>query len=454
VIDLRSFRRAAAPLAALVAAGCLCLAAARAATASSGGAAAPAPRSSCRTAIGSVRRVTGIGFAGLMGVMLLLSFADRCRKRVLAGRPPLSVLIPCYNDGSSVGDTIASVFASYDPALLDVIVIDDASSDDSAVRLKALQKEYPFRLLGHRANMGKSRSLNDAARLARHELLLCLDADTQVNGPALADMLARMEADARLGAVSCPYRPSNRGVLPKMQEIEYNMLLLTQGAHNVTSAMALWGGCLMARRQAFESVGGFSVDAITEDVDLAFKLNRRGWRVAQSFVPVASHVPRSLRDWFRQKLRWTSGGFQCYVRHAPVWIHNPIQILFVLSYSLLTLTSIPALFADLRFGDHMLELFRSLRLVYPLRVSLLQLYAVYGADLLKRLVGSGAFCFLSTIYVLPLVQRSKDALNLLLVIPFSLAYFPAYIVVSMIGILIGLGRLRRPAAGAAPVRGW
>ncbi len=413
---------------------------------------APAARSWHRALTDNVRRVTGVGFAGLMAAMLLLSHIDRRRKRLLLVHPRLSVLIPCYNDGASAEDTIASVFSSYDRDLLDVIVIDDASNDDSASRLAELQRHYPFRLLTHAVNRGKSPSLNEAARLARHDMLLFLDADTQLNPGAVTDMLARLESDPRLGAVSCPYRPANRGVLPKMQEIEYNMLLLTQGAHNLTSAMALWGGCLAVRRMAFERIDGFSLNAITEDVDLAFKLNRAGWRVEQSFVAVASIVPRSLRAWIRQKLRWTSGGIQCYVRHTPVWLRNPIQIFFVVCYSLLTLTSIPALFADLRFGEHVVALFRALYDVYPLRVSLAQVYASCGTDLVKRIVQSGAFCLFSTIYVLPLVQRSRDVLKLLLVIPFSLAYFPAYILVSLIGIAIGLRSLKwlNPAA----VKGW
>jgi poly-beta-1,6-N-acetyl-D-glucosamine synthase len=216
--------------------------------------------------------------------------------------------------------------------------------------------------------------------------------------------------------------------------------------------MALWGGCLAVRREAFAQVHGFSANAITEDVDLAFKLNRDGWRVEQSFIAVLSIVPRSFRAWVRQKIRWTSGGIQCYARHVPVWIRNPIQIFFIFSYGLLTITSIPALFADLRFTDHVWEVFRALLDVYPLRTSLVQVYASCGSDLVKRAVGSGAFCLLSTIYVLPLVQRGRDLIKLLLGIPFSLAYFPAYIVVSLVGIVIGLRRLRRLAPEA--VRGW
>jgi cellulose synthase/poly-beta-1,6-N-acetylglucosamine synthase-like glycosyltransferase len=400
----------------------------------------------------NVRRVSGVGLAALMASMLLLSTIDRRRHRPLGVRPPMTVLIPCYNDGNSIAATLASVFATGAPALLEVIVINDASKDDSAAQLKRLQERYPFRVITNPENRGKSPSLNDAAKEARHEIILCLDSDTELNGKAVEDMLARITCGRHVGAVSCPYRPSNRGILPGMQAIEYNMLLLTQGAHNLTSAMALWGGCLMVRREAFFAAGCFSRDAITEDVDLAFKMNRAKWRVEQSFVAVDSVVPQSLRAWVRQKLRWTAGGMQCYVRHIPVWLRNPSQIFFILAYSLLILSSIPAVISDLRFGGNVMDLFTVLNRFNTIRVSVVEVFAFYGRDLLRRMLGSGLCCLLSTVYILPLIRRPRDLWKLLLVFPFSLVYFPAYIVVSLFGIVAGLRSLRHLLP--SDIKGW
>lgn len=398
------------------------------------------------------QRLSGMVFGGLMLTVLLLSWLDRRRARVLRVRPPLSVLIPCYNDRASIAATIESVFASYDAALLDVLVVDDASTDDSAQVIVSLQPHYPFRFVRNPVNRGKSPSLNALVDLARHDLLLFVDADTQLNPVAVADLLARFEEKPRLGAVSCPYRPSNRGALPKMQAIEYNMIVLTQGAYNQTSALALWGGCLAVRRAAFLEVGRFSLNAITEDVDLAFKLNRAGWRVAQSFVSVLSIVPQTLAAWARQKIRWTSGGLQCHLRHMRVWMRNPIQAFFIVTYSVLTATSLSAICANVRLGDALWHAWRTMPEGCSLGVGLAQLVALCGPGLWRRVLFNGAFSLLSIIYVLPLVRRSRDLLNLLLFIPFSFAYFPAYIVISLVGFGVGLHRLQRVAPES--LRGW
>lgn len=396
----------------------------------------------------ATRKWSGGVFILLMCWMLLLTYLDSRHPRKAPPDTPVSVVIPCYNDAASVQTAIASVFKAC-PGDVDLIVINDRSTDDSLARIREMAARHPFRIVDNPENKGKARSLNDTVPLARHDFVLCLDADTFLNRNALSDMLARMKADDRLGAVSSPYRPANRGFLPLMQGVEYSMLLLTQGAHNITSAMALWGGCLMVRKSAFKEVNGFRLDAITEDVDMAFRMNRRKWRVEQSFRPVRSLVPDTLRGWIRQKLRWTSGGTQCYFRHFRVWIRNPIQLFFILSYSLLIASSVLDCFDGVDpVGSASLIWDKTL----PLWHNLANLCAAFEADALRRFGSVMLCCSLSCIYILPLIRRPRDILRLLLVIPFSILYFPAYIFVSLFGTVIGIRSLVFPKP--SDVRGW
>ncbi len=395
------------------------------------------------------RKWSGRVFMLLMAWMLLLTYLDSRHPRKPGDAIPVSVVIPCYNDAASVQTAIASVFKASPPELVDLIVINDHSADDSLARIREMTSRHAFRIIDNQENKGKARSLNDVIPLARHEFVLCLDADTVLNRHALSDMLARMKADDRLGAVSSPYRPANRGFLPLMQGVEYSMLLLTQGAHNITSAMALWGGCMMVRKSAFDEVGGFRLDAITEDVDMAFRLNRRKWRVEQSFRPVRSLVPDTIRGWMRQKLRWTSGVTQCYFRHFRVWIRNPIQLFFILSYSLFIASS----FFDFFDGVDVIE---SVGLIWngdlPFWRNVANLAAATEGDIVHRFGSIMLCCSLTCIYILPLIRRVRDIFRLLLVIPFSMLYFPLYIFVSLFGTAIGIRSLLFPKP--SDVRGW
>jgi hypothetical protein len=83
---------------------------------------------------------------------------------------------------------------------------------------------------------------------------------------------------------------------------------------------------------------------------------------------------------------------------------------------------------------------------------MVEVIAVHGRELLRRMLGSGLCCLLSTVYIFPLIRRPRQSWKLLLVFPFSLLYFPAYIVVSLFGIANGLRSLRRLLP--SDVRGW
>ncbi len=390
-------------------------------------------------------------FMTLMVTVLACATLDRRRKRSPAGMVPVSVIVPCFNDGATVEATLRSVFASWPEHLLEVMAINDCSRDDSLAGIERVAREHAVRVIDNKVNMGKAESLNRAVAAARHELVLCLDADTLLTAEAMKDMLARLAHDRRVGAVSCPYKPVNRGFLPAMQAIEYSMLRLGQGAGNVTSTLALWGGCLMVRRAAFAEAGGFSLNAITEDVDLAFKLNRAGWKVEQSFVFVPTHVPAVWRVWVRQKMRWTAGGFQCVFKYPKVWLRNPLQMLFISSYTVLTVSGLYGIAADtslFSIGQYVADLVaRDIPLDAVWRIT--SIY--YGQVLAVKLLTSVGFSLFSLVYVLPTISGIRNWMRIALVVPFSVGYFPLYLLVSLLGFTFWFFRLRRVSHGE---RAW
>jgi biofilm PGA synthesis N-glycosyltransferase PgaC len=390
-------------------------------------------------------------FAFVMLTMYLCAWLDQRRKRETAPKRPLSVIVPCYNDATTVADTLHSIFQSWPTDLLDVIAINDCSTDASLDAIQQVAKERPITIIDHLRNRGKSDALNRAMGAAHHDLVLCLDADTLLNPGSLQDMLNRMHHDARLGAVSCPYNPVNRGFLPAMQAIEYSMLRLGQGAGNVTSALALWGGCLMVRRKAFYDVGGFSHHAITEDVDLAFKLNRSGWRVEQSFQFVQTHVPTSWKVWLKQKTRWTSGGFQCTFSYPLVWLRNPLQVFFLAVYASMAMLCLFWPNDQISLWQFSRDIGSLVRLDIPFSMALDITMLKHGTSLLLGLIASLTLNLMSLIYVIPTISRLQDWLRLALVLPFSLGYFPLYIVVASVGLFFWFTTLRRTPVGA---RAW
>ncbi len=373
----------------------------------------------------------------------LVCFLDHRRRRNASFTQGISFIIPCYNDAGTIAQTVGSIFESWQGDRFEVIVANDASTDHSAAELEKLKAQYPICVEHNPANMGKAETLNRTATLAAHEVIVFVDADTSLNVRAINDMTARLAHDPRLGAVSCPYCPANCGWLPRLQSIDYSMISLLQGAYNIFSGLALWGGCIAVRKEAFEQAGCFSLSAITEDVNLAYTLNRAGWRVEQSLIPVASHVPDSIRTWIRQKIRWTAGGFQCLARHPAVWLRNPLQVVLITLYSLLSLNAFGTFIRQTVQLDRLYDRIAPLASLIPIGQLIDMIEAQIGASFAGGLRLMICFTLLSTVYIVPLISKWRDSALLLLIVPFSLIYFPLYTMISIAGLIYFLTHARR-----------
>ncbi len=386
----------------------------------------------------------------LLLFILTLCFLDYRKKRVLRGKPKVSFLIPCYNDGDSVEDTIRSIYASYDPKRFELLVVNDKSTDGSLTVLKRLRKKYRFTLVNNAKNKGKSASLNALSRQAKHGILFVVDADVILNREALTDVLARLQ-EPGIGAVGAQYLPKNRGFLAAMQEAEYNMLSLIQWAHNRTSTISLCGGCFAMRKEAFEAVGKFSLNAIVEDMDMALKMKEGGYRVRASFYTVESYVPDNLKWWYQQKIRWSAGTLQNIVKHFRTWIRTPLNVLFMFLFSFISLVAALSLARQAVLIDNIVASYELLRLTTSNLLTLKAVGLLYGAIMLKNTILSVSFSAFSLPYVIPMVGEWKEIYKLLLAVPFGLLYLPVYSVVSTIGIVVGIVRYRALRKGE---RGW
>jgi cellulose synthase/poly-beta-1,6-N-acetylglucosamine synthase-like glycosyltransferase len=356
--------------------------------------------------------------------------------------PAVTFVVPCYNDVDTVEATIRSI---YDVAggKANVIVVNDCSTDDSGKLLERLAGELGFTLHNNESNLGKSQTLNRVSELVVTEVIVFVDADVIVKEDAFTDAITRLSYE-RVAAVSCPYVPENKGVIPLMQHIEYSMLTLIQGAYNVFSTIALWGGFVAVKKAAFEQVGRFSTNAITEDMDLALKLNEHGWKVEQSFKPIHTHVPDTFSSWYHQKLRWSSGGAQCIVRHWRVWIKNPIHLFFIFSYFSFMLSMVVGLAQNVMAVGNVVDTFAALHKTYSLLVTLrLTAFAHDGLKLVLGLIMTFAFTFFSVPYVLPLIPSWRKWYVALLAVPFSVLYIPVFSFATIAGVFCYIAKSRK-----------
>lgn len=379
-----------------------------------------------------------------LGFLSICFALDARRRRGLAPALPVSVLIPCHNGAQTIAQTVESVFAAWPADRLEVHVINDASTDHTAEILTHLASRFPLRITHQTENLGKTRSLNRAVPSCRHAHILFLDADTSLNPAALQEMLVRIARKEGPAAVSCPCTPSNRGILPAMQTLEYNMHRLFIGAGNLFSVQALWGGCLMTRASVFQSLQGFAHNAVAEDTDYAFRLNQRGHRVEQCAQRVLTLVPSKLSHWVRQKIRWTAGIFQCGFRYPRVWAASPVILLTLF----VNLVLFPNMLAGWFNGFSGLDLIQTVQKLYDRNLSFLATLQAFArqdaamAYLFNLLIGLTIVLF-SIVYVRPQMTRFSDAAKLALLGPFLFGYMPLFAIVSAAGFVFWVLKLRK-----------
>ena len=117
--------------------------------------------------------------------------------------PQISVLVPCRDDASTLDEALASI-AAQTWRELEVVISDDASSDDSPRIAEAWTARDPrFRLLRHPTHLGMTENWNRALAAARGELVAKLDADDLWREETLARLRAELDADAGLLASFC-----------------------------------------------------------------------------------------------------------------------------------------------------------------------------------------------------------------------------------------------------------
>jgi cellulose synthase/poly-beta-1,6-N-acetylglucosamine synthase-like glycosyltransferase len=250
---------------------------------------------------------------------MLVSLARRHAKQGLtsglAYSPPVSVIVPAFNEELGIAATVRSLCASDYPDFA-VIVVDDGSTDATASEVSALGD--PCVSIVRQANAGKPAALNTGIARSSGEIVVTVDADTVVEPDVLA-RLVRPFWNRRVGATSGNTKVANRsGLLGRWQHLEYVMgLNLDRRMFHMLGCVPTVPGAVGAfRRSALVAIGGFSDDTLAEDTDATMAIHRRGYQVFYVDDAVAwTEAPSSLGDLWRQRYRWSYGTIQSIVKH-------------------------------------------------------------------------------------------------------------------------------------------
>jgi cellulose synthase/poly-beta-1,6-N-acetylglucosamine synthase-like glycosyltransferase len=297
--------------------------------------------------------------------------------------PPISVLVPAYNEASGIADSVRSLLALDYPEL-EIVVINDGSSDETIERLAEVfdlrqvsRPTPPF--LPHRPvravyepqsrlrllvidkeNGGKADSLNAGINFASHPLFCTVDADSILEADALAKAalpfvddprrtiatggMVRVANGCRIerGRVMEAHLPSSR--LAMFQVVEYVRAFFgTRTGWTALNALLIVSGAFgLFRRDVVIAAGGYRTDIVGEDFELVVRLHRtcrdarRPYRIVFVPDPVCwTEAPERARYLRRQRRRWHRGCLETLIIHRRMLL-NP-------RYRALGLLALPAM---------------------------------------------------------------------------------------------------------------
>lgn len=256
--------------------------------------------------------------------------------------PSVSFVVACKNEEASIGATIDAALSSDYGAPMELIAIDDGSTDQTLAAMKTAQRKWgkKLKIISFEENRGKREGMAEGVLAAKHEIIIFVDSDSFVASDATRLIVDHFLADARVGAVSgnSLVHNAHKNILTRMQSARYGTSFdVFKAAESVFGAVTCCPGCFSAyrreailkvldkwRRQTFLGTRStFGDDRSLTNFIL------RDWKVVYCRAAKATTiVPQTYRQFFKQQLRWKKSWIREGVNSASfMWKRNPIASL-------------------------------------------------------------------------------------------------------------------------------
>lgn len=251
---------------------------------------------------------------------------------------PVSIVVPCYNAGSRIGKVLESLLhLDYPQNMIEIIVVDDKSTDNSAEVVSSYALRYPcIHLIKNKRNSGAAAEpTNIGIRHASHDYIAVTDDDSTPRPDALKKMLGFLQKDSRVAAVTCAVlaKPGS-SFIQQLQAIEYYIIALNRKLlDTVDSVYVTPGPFALYRKRALLEVGLFDTANMTQDIEIVWRLLSRGYLARMCLsAQVYSETPHRFAKWFKQRVRWNVGGLQCMLKYRSFLFRKGMLGAFIIPF--------------------------------------------------------------------------------------------------------------------------
>ena len=251
--------------------------------------------------------------------------------------PKISIIIPAFNEAKTIKNCIKSL-QNLDYPNFEIIVVDDGSNDDTY----EVASQSKFAKIFRQKNQGKPIALNTGISHSTGEIILTVDADTELDRGALKPIANRFASNKKLGAVAGNVKVKREStILNIIQSTEYatGINLVRKGQSVIGTVMVVPGPVAALKKEAIEKAGFFSNDTFAEDFDITVNILKKGYEIEYEEKSLAyTDTPKSTEDLIKQRRRWYRGMLQVLDKHKGMYFNR--------KYGIVGLFGIPNLWFD------------------------------------------------------------------------------------------------------------
>ena len=249
--------------------------------------------------------------------------------------PPVTILVAAFNEADSIASSLRGIFLQDYAGSIQVIVINDGSTDNTLQIVKVLQAEYSnLELINLERNGGKAAALNHGLAQCKTDIVITIDADSYILKDGVRHLVGRYLSDptnTKAVAGEILIRNSRENWITKAQEWDYFL-----GIATIKRIQSLFQGTLVAQgafslyeKKTVLALGGWP-EMVGEDIVLTWKILDTGYRVGHAEDALAfTDCPNTLRKFVNQRRRWSRGLMEAFKTTPNILFKPRLSTLYV-----------------------------------------------------------------------------------------------------------------------------
>lgn len=248
-------------------------------------------------------------YFSLFWLSVLLSNPQGNSKKKRTLWPEVTVIMPMYNEEKHVEWTLNSVVnLDYPKNKLNIICVNDGSTDNTLSILKKLQKTYDFTLIDKK-NGGKHTAMNQALKKISSPYFASLDVDCYVEPHSLKNMIEEFDSPRVASVMPIMKVNTPQNILQRVQWIEYTLNIFYKYLMGKLNCVHVTPGPFsIYKTKIVKEIGGFKKAHMTEDLEMALRLQDNHYDLKQSLSGVVHTAsPSSTKAFVSQRTRWYQG---------------------------------------------------------------------------------------------------------------------------------------------------